>query len=296
MNNQAENLRLLVKKMGDNIRAQIEGQERTTRVFTITSGKGGVGKSNFAVNLALSLAEFGKKVILLDADLGLANIDVILGISPPHNLAHVIAGEKTISEIIWEGPRGLKIIPGGSGMHELANLKEWQLEQFLTNLSHLEGMADYLLIDTGAGLSKTVLSFALAADEIIVVTTTEPTALTDAYGLIKTLRQYRYGGKVELVVNRVQSEEEALTVFHKLRIAINRFLKYSIEFLGVIREDPKVHQAVKEQNPLVISYPNTQASQDIVLLAAKLSNQEYRSDTDSEGIKAFFSKVADYFR
>lgn len=295
MNKQADNLRILAQRMKNNLQAKIKGQENITRVITVTSGKGGVGKSNFSVNLALALSEMKQKVIILDADLGLANIDVILGISPPYNLAHVIAGEKTIPEILCEGPRGLKIIPGGSGMHELANLKDWQIENFLTKLSHLEGMADYLIIDTGAGLSKSVLSFALAADEVIVVTTTEPTAITDAYGLIKTVRQQRYPGKVKVVVNRASSAGDANVVFNKLKIAISRFLKYQIEYLGVIREDPKVGQAVKEQQPFLLAYPLSTATQDIYTLAAALCHQDYQPDTYL-GVKMFFSKVAEYFR
>jgi len=295
MKNQADNLRLLVKSMKQDLEAQILGQERKTRVITITSGKGGVGKSNFAVNLAIALADFRQKVILLDADLGLANIDVIFGITPEYNLAHVIAGEKTVSQIMCEGPKGLKIIPGGSGMHELANLSEWQIDSFLTKLSHLEGIADFFLIDTGAGLSKAVLSFALSADEIIVITTSEPTALTDAYGLVKSIRQQRYSGKINLVVNRVSSAAEAVTVFNKLKTASSRFLKYSIDYLGAVREDPKVGDAVKEQQPFIIKYPVCEASKDIYTIAAKITDQEYQPPAKN-GIKTFFSKVTEYFR
>jgi len=295
MNKQADNLRILAQRMRNNVQAKIKGQNNVTRVITVTSGKGGVGKSNFSVNLGLALSEMKQRVLILDADLGLANIDVILGITPSYNLAHVIAGEKTIPEIICEGPRGLNIIPGGSGMHELANLKDWQIENFLAKLSHLEGMADYLIIDTGAGLSKAVLSFVLAADEVIVVTTTEPTAITDAYGLIKTIRQQRYQGKVKVVVNRATSPADANIVFNKLKIAISRFLKYQIEFLGEIREDSKVGQAVKEQQPFVIGYPLCPATQDIYTIAAALSHQDYQPDTYL-GVKMFFSKVTEYFR
>lgn len=295
MNNQADNLRVLAQRMKAELQSQILGREKVTRIITVTSGKGGVGKSNFAVNLAIALTELKQKVILLDADLGLANVDVILGISPAYNLAHVIVGDKSIMDIICEGPRGIKIIPGGTGMQELANLKDWQLENFLTKLSQLEGQADYLIIDTGAGLSRTVLSFTLAADEVIVVTTTEPTALTDAYGMIKTIRQQRYQGMIRLVVNRVTTDNEGSVVYNKLKIAINRFLKYSIEYLGQIREDPKVGQAVKEQQPFLIAYPYTQATQDIYAMAAKISNVEY-SPAMNQGVKMFFHKVAEYFR
>lgn len=295
MNNQAENLRLLAQRMKSNLQAQINGETKITRVITVTSGKGGVGKSNFTVNLGIALCELGQKVIILDADLGLANIDVILGISPAYNLAHVMAGEQTIKEILCEGPKGVKIIPGGSGMHELANLKDWQLEHFLAKLSQLEGDADILLIDTGAGLSRSVLSFALAADEIIVITTPEPTALTDAYGLIKTIRQQRYQGKVNLVVNRVFSSAEANVAYNKLKIVVNRFLKYSLDFLGYINEDPKVAQAVREQQPFALAFPHTQATHDIYLMAAKICNQEYKPPLYN-GVKGFFHRVANFLK
>ncbi|MDD2401305.1 MAG: MinD/ParA family protein [Clostridia bacterium] len=297
MNNQADSLRYIVQQMKNNIRSQINRTENvtSTRVITISSGKGGVGKSNISLNLALALTEFKQKVMLLDADLGLANIDIILGIRSTYNLADVIRGEKTITEVIIEGPKGLKIIPGGSGMQELANLKDWQLENFLTKLSSIEGETDYLIIDTGAGLSKTVTSFALAAEEIIIVTTSEPTAITDAYGFIKTLSQQHYEGRVYLLVNRVASFEDAGVVFNKLKIAINRFLKYKVEYLGFINEDPKVLQAIKEQQAFIVAYPQCKASQNIYQIAAKITNQEYQPKQEKT-LKTFFKNVVKYFR
>ena len=295
MNSQADNLRLFVQSMRQQMYAEIQGENRKTRVITITSGKGGVGKSNYAVNLAIALSELQQKVILLDADLGLANIDVIFGINPAYNLAHVIAGEKTVSQIICEGPKGLKIIPGGNGMQELANLNEWQINSFLLKLSHLDGIADFFLIDTAAGLSKAVLSFALSADEVMVITTNEPTALTDAYGMIKTIRQHRYSGKVSLVINRVASGADATMAFNKLKIAVNRFLKCPIEYLGAIREDPRVGEAIKEQQPFILRFPSAEASRDIYSIAARLTDQETTLPSEN-GIRVFFSRVAHYFR
>ncbi|HHY05621.1 MAG TPA: MinD/ParA family protein [Clostridia bacterium] len=294
MNNQADSLRLIVKQMKNSLQAQINGVNKGTRVITISSGKGGVGKSNLSLNLALALTEFKQKVILLDADMGLANIDIILGLTPLYNLAHVISGEKTISEIIIEGPQGLKIIPGGS-MHELANLKDWELEGFLTKLSKIEGEADYLLIDTGAGLSNTVLSFALAADELIVVTTSEPTAITDAYGFIKALCQQDYPGQIYIVVNRANSPQEAAVVYNKLKIAVDKFLNYKISFLGFIVEDPKVGQAIQNQKAFIIAYPQSTAANNLYNIAAKISDREDKLP-QNKGVKTFFSKVIEYFR
>ncbi|MDD2211458.1 MAG: MinD/ParA family protein [Clostridia bacterium] len=295
MNNQADSLRLIVKQMKNSLQAQINNVNKGTRVITISSGKGGVGKSNLSLNLALALTDFKQKVMLLDADMGLANIDVILGLTPLYNLSHVIMGEKTIPEIIIEGPHGLKIIPGGSGMQELANLKEWELENFLTKLSKIEGEADYLLIDTGAGLAKTVLSFALAADELIIVTTSDPTAITDAYGFIKTLCIQNYSGQIYIVVNRAFSANDAAIVYNKLKIAVNKFLKYNIEFLGFVVEDSKVGQAVREQKAFIIAYPQSMASYNLYNIAAKITNQKEQLRQEN-GLKTFFNRVAQYFR
>lgn len=294
MNNQADSLRLIVKQMKNSLQAQINRDNKNTRVITVSSGKGGVGKSNLSLNLALALTDFKQKVMLLDADLGLANIDVILGIAPAYNLFNVINGEKSIAEILVEGPNGLSIIPGGSGIQELANLKDWQLENFLTKLTKMEGKADYLLIDTGAGLSQQVLSFALAADELILVTTSEPTAITDAYGFIKTLCQQKYPGRIYIIVNRVLSTNDAIIVYNKLKIVVNRFLKYNIDFLGFVVEDTKVRQAVQEQKAFLITYPQCMASQNIYAIAAKLSDRDYQAQ--QTGLKTFFSKVIQYFR
>lgn len=295
MNNQAENLKLLVQRMKLDLEEQIQGKGRQTRLITIASGKGGVGKSNFAVNLAIALADCRQKVILLDADMGMANIDVILGLSPQYNLAHVIAGEKSISEVVYDGPKGLKVIPGGTGMYELANLQDWQIDSFLNKLSHLDGTADFFLVDSSAGISKSVLSFALSADEIIIITTPEITALTDAYGIIKTIRQQNFKGYIKVVVNRVSSGVEAAAVYNKLKVAANRFLKSSIEFLGSIREDPAVPQALKEQNPFVLSYPHSPVARDVFTIAAAITKQETFTKTRRD-LKDFFKKVSEHFR
>lgn len=295
MKDQAEGLRLLARKMGTRLQSQIVTEEISTRIITVTSGKGGVGKSNLAVNLAIAIGQLEKKVILLDADLGLANIDVILGINPKYNLSHVIKDEKKLSDIIYEGPKGLKIIPGGSGMHELANLNELQLQNFLTKLSHLDGMADYLIIDTGAGLHNSVISFSVAADEILLVTTPEPTSLTDAYGAIKTILQHGYKGNIQVIVNRAKTSKEALTIFMKLYTAVERFLQYNIKYFGCIYEDRNVVKSVQEQMPYTLSYPDTTASKSVRSLAFALCQKENNNYTKNRVVD-FFNRVSEYFR
>lgn len=293
MADQAEKLRLLARNLKNQAEAEITGKPTKTRVITITSGKGGVGKTNFSINLSLALISYGHKVILLDADLGLANIDVVLGISPAYNLYHVIKGEKTINEVITEGPMGLKVIAGGSGIQELANLRKGLVESFIDSLEGLEGDADFLLIDTGAGLSRNVMRFVFAADEVLLVTTPEPTAITDAYGLVKTMLSKRKSGTVHLVVNQVASSQEADLTANKLLTVADRFLKYKIDKLGFILADPMVSKAVMSQEPFILKYPKSAASQCVFRLAARLTNQE--KTAEASGVKGFFERMVRLF-
>lgn len=296
MGNQLDRLRALTKNLRNKAEKEIAGKKCPPKVITIASGKGGVGKTNFTLNLALALAELGQKVLILDADLGLANIDVILGISPKYNLFHVINGDKDLSEIIVDGPKGIKVIPGGSGLFELADLKEWQLERFLVKLAELDNESDFLLIDTGAGISKTVLNFTLAADEIFIITTPEPTSLTDAYGLIKTLHNHKYVGDLQLVVNKAESKIEGELAAKKLQIVVKRFLKNcQLNILGYILDDKVVAASVKKQQPFILTFPTSRAAQGIYDLASQLSNQAYTSNKAS-GVKNYFKKIISYFK
>lgn len=295
MQDQAEKLRTLARTIKDQVEAEIKGNTKKTKVIAVTSGKGGVGKTNFTINLALALKSYGQKVIVLDADLGLANVDVVLGISPNFTLYNVLKGEKSIKEIITTGPEDLQIIAGGSGILELANLRKWQVDNFINKLGELEGLADILIIDTGAGLSRNVMSFVLAADEVILVTTPEPTAITDAYGLVKAMTVKKREGVVHLVVNKVESAEEADVVASKLTIVAERFLKLHLEMLGFIVDDILVSKAVKSQEPFLLKYPKAEATQCIYKLAAHLTNNEY-FDKRNNGVRSFFNKMAKIFQ
>lgn len=295
MKDQAAKLRLLAKKMNINPEEpRVMQAKKRIRVITIASGKGGVGKSNIAVNLAIGLTRLKKNVVLLDADLGLANIDIILGIMPQYNLSHVISGEKTVKEIVCNGPQGLNVIAGGSGMHKLANLSDSELDSLVKELNSLEEYGDYLLVDTGAGLSQIVLSFILAAEEVILVCTDEPTSITDTYGTIKTIRQHGYEDKINIIVNRVKNNEEARDVYNKLHYASKKFLNCPLEYLGAVREDNQVGQAVRNQKPLIIGAPHSKAGQDIYRIAMDLSNS--RGPSNLSKARRFFNKFADYFR
>lgn len=293
MRDQADKLRVLARTLKHQVECEIKGTQKKTRVIAVTSGKGGVGKTNFTINFALALMSFGQRVIVLDADLGLANIDVVLGINPTYNLYHVLKGEKSIKDIIVEGPQGLQIIAGGSGIQEMANLRRWQVEQFVAKLEELEGMADILIIDTAAGLSRNVMSFVLAADEVIVITIPEPTAITDAYGLVKAMTAKKKNGVIHLVVNRVESPQEADITASKLSIVAEKFLKLNIGHLGFILDDPAVSKAVKSQEPFLLKYPKAAATECIQRLAAQLMDQAYYPEPG--GVKAFFGKLAKLF-
>ena len=228
---QAEQLRNIVK-------LQNQRSEKNARVITITSGKGGVGKSNTAVNLAYQLQELGKKVIIFDADFGLANVEVMFGAIPKYNLSDLIFKGKNITEIITEGPNGIGFISGGSGIVALSNLNREQISFLIRNLSYLDQMADFIIIDTGAGISDSVMDFVLASPEIIMVSTPEPSSLTDSYSLLKTLYRnpafQKESGKVKVITNKVNSSEDAAMVYRKLDTVVTKFLDGNLEFLGMI--------------------------------------------------------------
>ncbi|MBI5491387.1 MAG: MinD/ParA family protein [Deltaproteobacteria bacterium] len=232
----------------------------TPRVIAVSSGKGGVGKTNSVVNLAVALSEMGKKVLLLDADLGLGNLDVLLGLAPRYNMGHLLRGEKTIGDILVDGPAGIKILPASSGVQELTNLS---LEQRLTLKSHLESAGmdmDVLIIDTGAGISNNVLFFNMAADEIVVVVTPEPTSITDAYALMKVLCKRHGERKFKLLVNTARSRKEAMEVYRKLSLVAERFLNISVDYLGCVLNDENVQRSVLRQKAVMELYPDSAAS------------------------------------
>jgi len=241
------------------------------RVISISSGKGGVGKTNVATNLGYSLALEGKKVLVLDADLSLANVDVLLGLTPRFNLHHVFQGEKSLQEILVTGPGNIAILPASSGILELSDLSDSQKLYFLSEMEALASKIDILLVDTAAGINNNVIYFTLAAQERIILLTPEPTSLTDAYALIKVLSS-RYGVKaVRILVNSARSEQEALSVFRKLSQVIDRFLdSLSLDFLGFILHDEHVAKAVRQQRLVAELYPKSTAGNSFAALARKL--------------------------
>ncbi len=241
------------------------------RVFAITSGKGGVGKSNIVINLALAFDQMGKNVLIIDGDLGLANIDVLLGLTPKYNIHHVFEGTRTINDILLDGPGNIKIMPASSGVQELAELRDEQKLFLMEMLETLEENIDVLLIDTGAGISDNVIYFNLAAQDKIVVITPEPTSLTDAYAMIKVLHT-RYGEKhFKILVNLVKDDKEALNIYNQISKVADNFLDgLSLDYLGYVPKDHNLPRAVMKQQAVLHLYPDSPASQVFPTLAKRL--------------------------
>ncbi|AFM01790.1 MULTISPECIES: MinD/ParA family protein [Desulfitobacterium] len=290
MNDQAKVLKRIASRHKSNSTSNPNSQQGL-RVFAVTSGKGGVGKTNFSVNLGLALIDLGYRVILLDGDLGLANLDIACGVTPRYTFEHLLNGEKDIEEILIYGPKGIGILPGGSGVQDLANIERDRLEEVVRNLGRLEGLADIIIIDTGAGLGYTVLNFLRAADDIILITTPEPTSLTDAYGLLKALQKVKDNFTVNVVVNRVQKESDAKDTYERLESAAKRFLNASVNLLGWVYEDMSVGRAIMKQEPIGVSYPRSTAYQCIQWIASSVSGLYLSPPRQAGGIRGFLTNL-----
>ena len=282
MTDQAEQLREIMKKRENS-------ESGNTRIIAITSGKGGVGKTNVSINLALAYAQLGKKVIVMDADLGLANVNVVLGIIPNYNLYHLIRKQKRLKDIILDTNYGIQIIAGASGFSKIANLTDKEREAFIEDLSELSS-AYIIIIDTSAGVSNNVLSFIAAADDVLIVTTPEPTAITDAYGIIKIIATEidNLNLGLKLIVNRVKSVTEGKKVAERVINIAGQFLNLKVDYLGFIYEDQSVSQAVLKQKPFMILDPNGKASICMKHLAGRLEKVEYK---EGGGISRFLKRL-----
>ncbi|MBF0111556.1 MAG: MinD/ParA family protein [Desulfamplus sp.] len=269
------------------------GSRRVPRVISVTSGKGGVGKTNTVGNLAIALNALGKRVVIVDADVGLANIDIIFNLRPKYNISHVISGERTLHEVMVKTHHGVNIIAGGSGFANLTQLTHGERLNLLTEFETLENMADIILLDTGAGISSNVLYFNAAADECIVIATREPTSITDAYALMKVMSQ-EYGTKYfKLLVNVVSSKQDAKNVYATLDTAIGRFLKNVVlEYLGNIPSDPKLQKAVLNRSTVMDYAPESPSSRAFEEIAKKIVDSPIRLSSDGN-IKFFMKKVLD---
>lgn len=269
--------------------------ERKTRSITITSGKGGVGKSNFTLNFALSLQEQGYEVIIFDADMGFSNIEVLLGSRPKYHLSEMIHGRKSIWEVIHHTNEGIRLISGGSGLNELIHLNEAQMDYFIHQIQQLVGKTDFILFDTGAGLTKEAMKFIAAADETWIVTTPEPTSVTDAYALIKLVCQAGLDTNFRLVINRAASPKEGKQTAENLNYASHRFLNKEIPFLGSVADDGAVAKAVRQQIPFSLLYPNSSAAKDIAQCCIRyLAGTSFDTQVNAE--KGLFHKMFQWMK
>jgi len=295
---QATNLRRMIKGESDRIHTLKRGNNdglfsiiNTPKVIAITSGKGGVGKTNVVGNLAIACQRMGKRVLIFDADLGLANIDIIFGINPKYNIEDVIKGKKELSQIIVKGPEDVAIIPASSGVQELAHLTEGQKINLLNEFDVLNKMFDILLVDTGAGISSNVIYFNLAAEERIVVVTPEPTSITDAYALIKVMF-YQHGIKnFFLLLNMVKDEKEAKSVYNNLSKVVSRFMRdISLDYVGFIPWDSLLQESVTKREPVICCYPESSSSNSFTKLANQLLRQTDKRPIDGN-IKFFWKRL-----
>jgi flagellar biosynthesis protein FlhG len=249
----------------------VKAPGRIVRVVAVTSGKGGVGKTNVTANLAVALAHLGRRVMVLDADLGLGNLDVLLGLTPSFSLADVLSGQRRLREVLVPGPGGITVLPAGSGFQNLTALSDHQIRELQSEMDELQEETDILLIDTGAGIGRNVTSFATMAQDIIVVAAPEPTSLTDAYALMKVLSTQYGERRFRLLVSMTRTPTDGQDVYRKLSLVAERFLHISINFLGSIPFDPRLAEAVCQQRPLVELYPQSKAAQAFLGLAHDLA-------------------------
>ncbi|EJP6470917.1 MinD/ParA family protein [Clostridium sporogenes] len=285
MLDQAEKLRQLVNNKDKSV--------NPPKIITVTSGKGGVGKSNFVVNLAITLQKMGKKVLILDADIGMGNDDVLMGVMPKYSIYDIIFNNKTIEQVLIKGPFGVKLLPAGTAITNLEGITEEQIERFIKNLSTLEEL-DYIIMDTGAGVNRSVLGFISCSEELIILTTPEPTAITDAYSLLKAVSHFNIKQNAKLVINKTIDDQDGKITYNKFKNAVNKFLHIDLEYLGCIQEDRKAIQAVRRQIPFVIVYPNCNASKDIISIAKNiLGNSKIYNDNVS--VERFFKKLFSIF-
>ena len=289
---QAEELRNMVKQQSENTSTDTT---RQARILTVTSGKGGVGKSNTAVNLAIQFRRLGKRVIIFDADFGVANVEVMFGTVPTYSLKDVIYGDMQIADIITEGAMEIGFISGGSGIVELSDLTHEQVERVIDSLSDLNRLTDILIIDTGAGVGSNVMDFVVASPDVILVSTPEPSSLTDSYSLLKGLyndsRFDREKTKVHLLANRVRSMDEADAIYEKLDSVVARFLDGNLSYLGVIPQDAYLENAVRKQKIVSLVSPSAKSSKAYEKAAARLLEVDYEQEKGHWTLTGFFRSL-----
>lgn len=286
MNDQAENLRKLLHKSCS--------EHKETKVIAVVSGKGGVGKSNFSLNFALQLSKIGKKVLLFDLDIGMANVDILLGVSSKYSIVDMIDRDLSILDIIEEGPEGLSFIAGGSGLTTSFQLNPRKLARFLQQLEKINGRYDYFIFDMGAGATKDSLQFILASHQIFVVTTPEPTSVTDAYAMIKYIQMKDRVIPISLVVNRAETTTEGMKTFDNLKLVTEQFLQKQIDLIGVIPNDPLVLKAVKTQKPFILMKPESKPSKAVKEIVSDFIGEN--NSPEQPALGSFIHKFKTFFQ
>lgn len=293
MGDQAEKLRKIMEESTNNISPN-ENDEGRAKIISVSSGKGGVGKTSFIINLAISLKRLGYKVVIIDADIGLANVDILSGAISQFTIADLFVSNKNIFDIMTEGPEGIKIISGGSGLSDFSLIDDANLDKLIEEIGKLENYSDFILIDTGAGISNNVLKFLLVSDQVILVITPDPTSLTDGYVLVKALTLNNYKKTIKVVINMVENKKEGEEVFNKLNTVSNKFLRVNLESLGYLNKSNIVATAIKDQTPFILNNPNSSISKKINIIALNVGGEgekEYKKNDNSfsQRIKEFFS-------
>lgn len=286
MNDQAKNLRKLLHMASET--------EKDTKVIAVVSGKGGVGKSNFSLNFAIELTKAGKEVILFDLDIGMANVDILMGVSSKYTIVDMIERELSVWDIIEEGPENLSFIAGGTGLSSLFQLNPRKLSRFLQQLELLSGKYDYVIFDMGAGVSKDSLHYILSANEVVVVTTSEPTSVTDAYAMIKYILLKDQQIAISLLVNRVDSEAEGKKTFENLKLVTSQFLQKDISLIGILPNDSVINKSVRAQVPFVIHAPHSKATAAIKDVVQSFTGVVQKNSTPA--FKTFIEKLKGFFQ
>lgn len=301
MSDQADKLRKMMKQSNlnneekENVNYNIFNKTKKAKVLAITSGKGGVGKTSFVVNLGISLKNLGCEVAIFDADIGLANVDIMTGISPKWNITNIIEDDKSIFDIMVDGPSGIKIISGGSGIKDLVVMDESSIAKLIDEIEELEYYVDYILIDTGAGISNLVIDFIKTSDETIIILTPDPTSLTDSYAVIKALTLFGYDRNINIVVNMVKNSIEARNTFNRLNIVTEKFLKINLNFIGYLYNSKNVINSVRLQSPYINLYPNSNVSNNIKRIALNFINNDDQDSIDDGVKESFAQRLKDFF-
>ncbi|MGI5875950.1 MAG: MinD/ParA family protein [Dethiobacteria bacterium] len=254
-----------------------------SRVIVVSSGKGGVGKTNLVVNLAVLMGQAGNKVIILDTDLGMANVDILFSLKQSYNLVDVLRGHKDLDDITLKGPYGIEIVPGGSNLPDIVDMDQQQREQLISQFSRLEKEGSIMLVDCPAGLSRNVLSFIAAGDDLLLVTTPEPTAIADAYSIIKVVAHYKLKPNINLVLNMVRSVKQGESAYYRLENVCRSYLNVKTKFLGCIEFDEHVHKAVLNCSPYVLQFPRSQASRHMREIARNLLHEKTAPPAPKKG-------------